>query len=228
METAYEGIMFLWRFTDIGARGNEITIWRVGDTEHVPWKRVPCHLPRTLQIPYTHCVSAHAGQKTTTGGDRHADVWPQVCGDASYAIAPTTYLRARAGVIHHELPVGEVVGDDVRAVLGPFQRMRSLLDLERGSAGSQVPYLYANTTRCEPRVVGGESYASVIPLSRLEHTNRAPIRGVPHLQTIRHVLPLERIRQKARTTAKVDDTETTADGGSVERMLDLACVGVPE
>lgn len=229
MRTAYQGIMLLWRFTDIGASDNEIAIWGVGNAGHIPWKRVPRYLPCVLQIPYKHRASAHAGQKTTTRGDRHADVRPQVWrGGTGCAIAPTTYLSARADVIHHELPVGEVVSDDVQAVLGPFQRMRSVLDLERRPTGGQVPYLYADATRCEPRVVRGESCASVIPLPRLEYTNAAPIRSVPHLQTIRHVLPFERIRQKARTTTKMDDAETTTDGGFVKRMLDPTRVGVPE
>ena len=219
MRTTYRGL--LWHFTDIRTRGNVVAFWRIGDAEHIPWKRVPRHLLRVLQIPDMRRVSAHTGQKPTVRGDRHADVGPQLRrGDPTRTFAPTTYLRAGAGVVHHELSVGEVVGDDMGAVLGPLQRVRSVLDLERRTTCSQFPYLYANATCCKPRVVGGESRAPGISLPRFEYTDTVPVRGVPHLQAVRHVLPLERIRQQACVTTKVDNTETATDGGFVKRMFD--------
>lgn len=222
--------MILGRFADVRPRGNEIAVWRVGDAEHVPRKRVPRYLPCALQLPHTHRSSPHARQKTAVRRYRHADVRPQVWrgNPPSRTVAPTPYLRASASVVHHELSIGEVVGNNVVSVLGPLERMRSVLDLERRSASRQFPYLNANATCREPRVVRGESCASGVPLARFEHGDAAAVGDVAYLQTVRHVLPLDRIRQQAGIVAEMDDAETAADGRFVERVLDLACVGVPE
>lgn len=118
----YKGILFPWHFTDIRPKGNEIAFWGIGDTKHVPRKNVPRHLPRSLQIPYVHRIATYAGEKTAVGGHRHADIWPQVRrSDAGRTIAPAAYLRTGTGIVHHILAVGEVVGNDVRAVLGPLE-----------------------------------------------------------------------------------------------------------
>lgn len=106
--------------------------------------------------------------------------------------------------------------------------MCTVLDLERRSPCGQLPYLYADATRSKPRVVRGESRASGISLAGFEYTDAASVCGVPDFKAIRHVLPLDGVRQQARVAAKVDDAETAADSGLVKRVLDLACGAVPE